>query len=115
MSSTSAKTTAMGGVAVLAGGLALLGYATVDTATQLDKVGKIVMATGNDDYYRLATSYKNDLQKFGVTVDLRQDTEGFSTQRDVCRPCRPSYHRRRLQPNRDCRACHCLFDHQSRR
>jgi TRAP-type uncharacterized transport system substrate-binding protein/HAMP domain-containing protein len=79
MSSTSAKTTLTGGVAVLAGGLALFGYATIDKAAQLDKAGKIVMATGNDDYYRLATNYKNDLQKFGVTVDLRQDTEGFGT------------------------------------
>jgi TRAP-type uncharacterized transport system substrate-binding protein len=41
--------------------------------------GKIVMATGNATYQALAETYRPDLERNGVTLDLRRDLEGFET------------------------------------
>jgi uncharacterized protein len=41
--------------------------------------GKIVMATGNPQYHDLAGTYGEDLQANGVTLQLRNTTEGFAT------------------------------------
>ena len=41
--------------------------------------GKIIMATGNATYHDLAATYRADLEANGVTLDLRDTTEGFAT------------------------------------
>ena len=41
--------------------------------------GKIVMATGNSTYHDLATTYRADLEANGVSLELRDTTEGFAT------------------------------------
>jgi len=41
--------------------------------------GKIVMATGNSTYHDLAETYRADLEANGVTLEVRDTTEGFAT------------------------------------
>ena len=41
--------------------------------------GRIVMATGNSAYHDLAATYRADLEANGVTLELRDTTEGFAT------------------------------------
>lgn len=41
--------------------------------------GKIIIATGNATYHDLAATYRADLEANGVTLDLRDTTEGFAT------------------------------------
>src|SRR5262249_24303539 len=41
--------------------------------------GKIVMATGNRTYHDLAATYRADLEANGVSLELRDTTEGFAT------------------------------------
>jgi uncharacterized protein len=41
--------------------------------------GKIVMATGNSIYHDLADTYRADLEANGVSLELRDTTEGFAT------------------------------------
>jgi TRAP-type uncharacterized transport system substrate-binding protein len=41
--------------------------------------GKIVMATGNSAYHDLAETYRADLEANGVSLELRDTTEGFAT------------------------------------
>jgi uncharacterized protein len=41
--------------------------------------GKIVMATGNAQYHALASTYQQGLQANGVSLELRDTTEGFAT------------------------------------
>src|SRR5262249_2127104 len=41
--------------------------------------GKIVMATGNTTYHDLADTYRADLEANGVSLELRDTTEGFAT------------------------------------
>lgn len=43
--------------------------------------GKIVMATGNTHYHQLAETYRADLERNGVQLELRRTTEGFGTLR----------------------------------
>ena len=48
--------------------------------------GKIVMATGNPIYQALAETYRSDLERNGVTLDLRQNLEGFDTLKALVDP-----------------------------
>ena len=41
--------------------------------------GKIVMATGNAQYHALAATYQSDMQANGISLELRDTTEGFAT------------------------------------
>jgi hypothetical protein len=43
--------------------------------------GRIVMATGNPQYHDLASTYVPELQQNGVTLELREASEGFATLR----------------------------------
>src|SRR5262245_12873791 len=59
-----------------AGGLALAvgAVALVQSAQQLDREGKIVVAAGNPQYVELAERYKKDLRKYGVQLEVRERT-----------------------------------------
>ncbi len=48
--------------------------------------GRIVMATGNATYQALAETYRPDLERNGVTLDLRRDLEGFDTLKALVDP-----------------------------
>lgn len=48
--------------------------------------GKIVMATGNTPYHQLAETYRGDLERHGVTLDLKRSTEGFATLKALTDP-----------------------------
>ena len=62
---------------VLAGGLGFAVYAvTLQAGSHTD--GRIVMAVGNPHYRQLAESYRSDLERNGVRLDLRE-LEGFKT------------------------------------
>lgn len=45
--------------------------------------GKIVMATGNTAYHALAETYRAELERNGVTLELRRDLEGFRVLRSL--------------------------------
>jgi uncharacterized protein len=45
----------------------------------IPREGKIVMATGNSAYHDLAATYRADLEANGVSLELRDTTEGFAT------------------------------------
>lgn len=78
MDSTVARTSA---ATVLVAGLALLALAFVHRAQELDYQGKLVIASGNSEYYELAERYRADLKKYGVDVEIRRTMEGFATLR----------------------------------
>lgn len=51
--------------------------------------GRIVMATGNPIYHGLAETYRADLERNGVTLELRRDLEGFDTLKALVDPNSP--------------------------
>lgn len=78
MDSNVAKASA---VTVMAAGLGVASLAVVHNAQDLDREGRIVIATGNSQYFDLAAKYQAELLKFGVKIDIRRTTEGFATLR----------------------------------
>lgn len=48
--------------------------------------GKIVMAAGNPIYQELAETYRRDLERNGVDLELRSDMEGFATLKALVDP-----------------------------
>lgn len=63
---------------VLAGVIGLASYGVV-RETQTIGEGKIVMATGSSQYYELAESYRRDLERNGIQLEVQRLTEGFAT------------------------------------
>lgn len=51
--------------------------------------GRIVMATGNPIYHGLAETYRADIERNGVTLELRRDLEGFDTLKALVDPNSP--------------------------
>jgi TRAP-type uncharacterized transport system substrate-binding protein len=49
--------------------------------TQVIGPGKIVMAAGSTQYYELAETYRRDLERFGVQLEVQRGAEGFATLR----------------------------------
>jgi TRAP transporter TAXI family solute receptor len=76
MDSTLART---GLVTALIAGLAIVALAVTHRAQQLDREGRIVIATGNSHYYELAEHYQRDLRRNGVNLEIRRTTEGFGS------------------------------------
>jgi TRAP-type uncharacterized transport system substrate-binding protein len=72
-----AKSAIIGALAVIL--LLLVAMIVLYFSTRVD--GRIVMATGNPQYYDLASSYVRDLQANGVNLELRDATGGFATLR----------------------------------
>jgi uncharacterized protein len=64
-------------IAVLAVGGIVISLVLLIRASGVD--GKIVMATGNAQYHELAGTYRGELETNGVTLELRDTTEGFAT------------------------------------
>ena len=48
--------------------------------------GRIVMATGNTTYHGLAETYRSDLERNGVSLELRRTLEGFDALKAVADP-----------------------------
>lgn len=48
--------------------------------------GKIVMATGNPMYHALAETYRQDLERNGVSLELRPSLQGFDTLKALVDP-----------------------------
>ena len=48
--------------------------------------GKIVMATGSSQYYELAESYRRDLERNGIKLEVQRLTEGFATLKTLLDP-----------------------------
>lgn len=67
-------------LAVAAGG-AWLFVSSLETAPQ----GRIVLATGgaNGAYHELAETFRQELARHGVTLELRKTSEGFATLREL--------------------------------
>lgn len=63
---------------VLAGVIGLASYGVV-RETQTIGEGKIAMATGSSQYYELAESYRRDLERNGIQLEVQRLTEGFAT------------------------------------
>jgi TRAP-type uncharacterized transport system substrate-binding protein len=75
MPSKLVKTVAISAIALV---LVLLGLVFVLLrSNRVD--GEIIMATGNATYHDLAATYRADLETNGVTLELRDTTEGFAT------------------------------------
>jgi hypothetical protein len=72
---TPAKTAMTAALAVIV----LLCVAMIVLSSATRGQGRIVMATGNPQYHDLASGYVNDLAANGVTLELREATEGFAT------------------------------------
>ena len=67
-------------VAISAGAIALALIVVILVLVRVTVVeGRIVLATGNGTYHDLAASYRADLDRNGVTLELRDTTEGFAT------------------------------------
>ena len=64
--------------ALMIGLVALAGYGVVRQAQAIGE-GRIVVATGSAQYFDLAESYRNDLERYGVRYEVQRDTEGFYT------------------------------------
>lgn len=74
--------------ALFAAALAALTLAVMTHAQQLDRHGTIVIAAGNPQYADLAQKYKEELDKFGVQVIVRQtspfkEKDGRTTMRPL--------------------------------
>jgi TRAP-type uncharacterized transport system substrate-binding protein len=82
MDSTYAKTAA---ASVLAGVIGLASYGVV-RETQTIGEGRIVVATGSSQYYELAESYRKDLERNGIKLEVQRLTEGFATLRLLLDP-----------------------------
>jgi TRAP-type uncharacterized transport system substrate-binding protein len=77
-----ANTAKTGFVTFVVAGLAIAGLAVTHQAAELDKEGRIVLATGPHPHYQdLAARYREDLKKFGVKLEIQPITEGFATLR----------------------------------
>src|SRR3982074_883524 len=75
MGSTFAKITLITGF-----GVVLLLAALRAVLQALDRSdGKIVMGIPGPQYDELAKTYRRDLERHGVELELRQSTEGFAT------------------------------------
>lgn len=48
--------------------------------------GRIVMATGNTTYHALAETYRGELERNGVTLELRRSVEGFNVLKSLTDP-----------------------------
>jgi uncharacterized protein len=70
---------------VLAGVIGLASYGVVRETRTIGE-GKIVMATGSTQYYELAESYRRDLERNGVQLEVQRLTEGFATLRLLLDP-----------------------------
>jgi uncharacterized protein len=75
MENTYAKTAV---ASVLAGVIGLASYGVVRETETIGE-GKIVMATGSSQYYELAESYRRDLERNGIKLEVQRLTEGFTT------------------------------------
>jgi uncharacterized protein len=82
MENTYAKTAV---ASVLAGVIGLASYGVV-RETQTIGEGRIVMATGSSQYYELAESYRKDLERNGIKLEVQRLTEGFATLRMLLDP-----------------------------
>ncbi len=51
-----------------------------------DVPGRIVMATGNTTYHALAETWREDLERNGVKLELRRTLEGFDTLKALIEP-----------------------------
>lgn len=54
--------------------------------TRPDVPGRIVMATGNTTYHTLAETWREDLERNGVKLDLRRTVQGFDALKAVADP-----------------------------
>lgn len=82
MDSSYAKTAV---ASVLAGVIGLASYGVV-RETQTIGEGKIVMATGSSQYYELAESYRRELERNGIALEVQRLTEGFTTLKTMLDP-----------------------------
>lgn len=82
MDSSYAKTAV---ASVLAGVIGLASYGVV-RETQTIGEGKIVMATGSSQYFELAESYRKDLERNGIKLEVQRLTEGFTTLKTMLDP-----------------------------
>jgi TRAP-type uncharacterized transport system substrate-binding protein len=82
MDSSYAKTAV---ASVLAGVIGLASYGVV-RETQTIGDGKIVMATGSSQYYELAESYRRELERNGIKLEVQRLTEGFTTLKTMLDP-----------------------------
>jgi TRAP-type uncharacterized transport system substrate-binding protein len=66
----------------------LLGVASYGVVHQTNTIGqgRIVIATGSSQYYDLAESYRDDLERYGVSYEVQRRTEGFATLRALLEP-----------------------------
>jgi TRAP transporter TAXI family solute receptor len=65
---------------MLAGGLAAALYAvTMQSGTKTD--GRIVMAAGSGYYQQIAETYRDDLEQFGVKLEVKDSLDGFAALR----------------------------------
>jgi uncharacterized protein len=82
MENTYAKTAV---ASVLAGVIGLASYGVVRETETIGE-GKIVMATGSSQYYELAESYRRDLERNGIKLEVQRLTEGFTTLKTLLDP-----------------------------
>ncbi len=82
MENTYAKTAV---ASVLAGVIGLASYCVVRETDTIGE-GKIVMATGSSQYYELAESYRRDLERNGIKLEVQRLTEGFATLKTLLEP-----------------------------
>ena len=85
MENTYAKTAV---ASVLAGVIGLASYGVVRETETIGE-GKIVMATGSSQYYELAESYRRDLERNGIKLEVQRLTEGFTTLKTMLEPNSP--------------------------
>ena len=82
MENTYAKTAV---ASVLAGVIGLASYGVVRETDTIGE-GKIVMATGSSQYYELAESYRRELERNGIKLEVQRLTEGFTTLKTMLDP-----------------------------
>jgi len=82
MENTYAKTAV---ASVLAGVIGLASYGVVRETETIGE-GRIVMATGSSQYYELAESYRRDLERNGIKLEVQRLTEGFATLKTLLEP-----------------------------
>lgn len=85
MDSSYAKTAV---ASVLAGVIGIASYGVV-RGTQTIGEGRIVMATGSSQYYELAESYRSELERHGIKLEVQRLTEGFATLKTLLEPNSP--------------------------
>ena len=72
-------------VTVLVGVVGLASYGVVRQIRDIGE-GRIVMATGSSQYFELAESYRQDLERYGVQYEVQRRTEGFATLKALLEP-----------------------------